>query len=145
MRKTTLAMLFAATLPTLAMAMPQGGPEGFGPGPGKGGPGPRGGEPFAQLDLTHEQRTQVGKLMGEERHQQREITKKYLDKLPAADRKAMEDEIKANHDKAQADVRAVLKPEQQKQFDEMKKKEDQHRAEWAEFQAWKAQQGKKTQ
>ena len=83
--------------------------------------------------------------MGEERHQQREITKKYLDKLPAADRKAMEDEIKANHDKAQTDVRAVLKPEQQKQFDEMKKTQEERRAEWAEFQAWKAQQGKKTQ
>jgi len=140
MRKTITALLFAAALPTVAMAMPQGGPgEGFGPGKGPGfGPGHRGPAPFEQLDLSREQRQQIGKLMGEERHDQREVTQKYLEKLPAADQKAMKDELKAKHDKTQADIRGLLKPDQQKKFDDMKKKQEQRRAEWAEFQAWKA-------
>lgn len=150
MRKTLIALMFATALPTVAMAMPGDGPDkgpGFGPGPG--GPGQmehrRGDGPFGKLDLSREQREQIGKLMGDERHQSREIAEKYLHKLPAADQKAMKDEIEANRTKTQADVRALLKPEQQKVFDEQKKKQDQRRAEWAEFQAWKAQKGQKAQ
>lgn len=153
MRKTLMALMFAAALPTVAMAAPEGGDgPGFGPGPGGpgfGGPGmhhergPRDG--FAKLDLSPEQREKIGQLMGEERHIDREVLHKYLEKLPAADQKAMKDEIAAKHDKARADIRAVLNPTQQKQFDEMKKKQDERRAEWKEFQAWKAQKGQKAQ
>lgn len=144
MRKTLTALLFAAALPTVAMAMPPAGPgEGFDKGPGMG---PRHGPaPFEQLDLDREQRLQIGKLVGEDRHGDREITRKYLEKLPAADQKAMKDEIQARHDKTRADIRALLKPDQQKRFDEMNKEKDQRRAEWAEFQAWKAQKAGKTQ
>jgi hypothetical protein len=88
---------------------------------------------------------QIGKLMGEEREHSREIMDKYVHKLPAADQKALKDEMDANRTKTQADARAVLKPDQQKAFDEMKKKQDERRAEWAEFQAWKAQKGQKAQ
>ena len=143
MRKTLIAMLFAAALPTVAMAMPEGGHggpgAGFGPGHG------RGGAPFAQLDLSPEQRQQIGKLMGEDRRSDREITQRYLEKLPAAEQKAMKDEMKAEHDKVQAEIRGLLKPEQQKKFDDMKHKQEQRRAEWAEFQAWKAEKAKKAQ
>ncbi|EIK93693.1 LTXXQ domain-containing protein [Pseudomonas sp. M47T1] len=151
MRKTLMALMFAAALPTVAMAAPEGGP-GFGPGSdmgGMGGPGmhhergPRDG--FANLDLSPEQRQKIGQLMGEERKVDREVLHKYLEKLPAADQKAMKDEITAKHDKARADIRAVLNPTQQKQFDEMKKKQDARRAEWKEFQAWKAQKDQKAQ
>ncbi|WP_455923832.1 LTXXQ domain protein [Pseudomonas putida] len=149
MRKTLMALMFAAALPTVAMAAPEGGPgPGFGPGP-DGGPGmhhergPRDG--FGKLDLSPEQRQKVGQLMGEERKIDREVLHKYLDKLPAADQKAMKDELAAKHEKARADIRAVLNPTQQKQFDEMKKKEDARRAEWKEFQAWKAQKDQKAQ
>ena len=136
MRKTLIALMFAAALPTVAMAMP-GGEGPMGPRHGGEHHG-RGDAPYSQLDLTREQRQQIGKLMGEERHDQREVTQKYLDKLPAADQKAMKDELKAKHDKTHADIRGLLKPDQQKQFDDMKKKQEQRRAEWAEFQAWKA-------
>ncbi len=149
MRKTLMALMFAAALPTVAMAAPEGGPgPGFGPGP-DGGPGmhhergPRDG--LRQLDLSPEQRQKIGQLMGEERKVDREVLHKYLEKLPAADQKAMHDEMAAKHDKARADIRAVLNPTQQKQFDEMKKKEDARRAEWKEFQAWKAQKDQKAQ
>ncbi|MGY4490100.1 LTXXQ domain protein [Pseudomonas sp. TE3610] len=149
MRKTLMALMFAAALPTVAMAAPEGGPgPGFGPGP-EGGPGmhhergPRDG--FGKLDLSPEQRQKVGQLMGEERKIDREVLHKYLEKLPAADQKAMKDELAAKHEKARADIRAVLNPTQQKQFDEMKKKEDARRAEWKEFQAWKAQKDQKAQ
>ncbi len=154
MRKTLIALMFAVALPTVAMAAmpegpgPMGGPEGHmmgGPGPGADH-GPRGkGGPFRDLDLTREQRLQIDRLMREQMEGRREQVKKYLDKLPAADQKAMQDEKDASRKKTQADIRAVLKPEQQKQFDEMVKKQDQRRAEWREFQAWKAQQPQKAQ
>lgn len=143
MRKTLIALMLAAALPTVAMAMPEAGP-----GPDHGprfSEHHRGGEPFAKLDLTREQRQQIGKLMGQEMKDRRDVTQRYLDKLPAAEQKAMKDELKAKQDKTQADIRALLKPEQQKQFDEMKKEREQRRAEWQQFQAWKAEHGQKAQ
>jgi len=151
MRKTLMALMFAAALPTVAMAAPEGGPggPGFGPGPDFGGPGmhhergPRDG--FGKLDLSPEQREKIGHLMGEERRGDREVLHRYLEKLPAADQKAMKDELAAKREKARADIRAVLNPTQQKQFDEMKKQQEARRAEWKEFQAWKAQKDQKAQ
>ncbi|MCD5996772.1 LTXXQ domain-containing protein [Pseudomonas sp. CDFA 602] len=157
MRKTMIALMFAAALPTVAMAVPQppaGGPDRDAPGmhidrddrgPGPGmhrGPGPG---PLGELDLTREQRQQVERLMREQRHERREISQRYLDKLPAADQKAMRDEIDAKRTKTDSDIRALLKPDQQKQFDEIKKEQDQRRAEWAEFKAWKAEKAAKAQ
>ena len=140
MRKTIAALLFAAALPTVAMAMPEGGPRGE---PGFGGPG--GPHLFKELDLTREQRQKVGKLMGESMKARQDITRKYLDKLPEAERKAMEAEIKASEDKNRANIRALLTPEQQKDFDAEVKKMDERRAERAEFEAWKAQRAQKAQ
>ncbi|AQY68124.1 LTXXQ domain protein [Pseudomonas veronii] len=155
MRKTLIALMFAAALPTVAMAAmpegpgPMGGPEGhmMMGGPGHGGEhGPRGkGGPLSQLDLSKEQREQIGKLMGDQWQARKDLVKKYLDKLPAAEQKAMQDEIAAGKQKTQADIRTVLKPDQQKKFDEIVKKQEQRRAEWKEFQAWKAQQPQKAQ
>ncbi|QCI13896.1 LTXXQ domain protein [Pseudomonas putida] len=138
MRKTLIALMFAAALPTVAMAMPEGGPR-------HDGPHHRGDAPFAQLDLTRDQRQQVGKLMGEQMKAQRDITKRYLDKLPAADQKAMKDEIKASREKTDGQVRALLKPDQQKKFDDLQKERAARQAEWKEFQAWKAEKGGKAQ
>ncbi|MCO7517221.1 Spy/CpxP family protein refolding chaperone [Pseudomonas guariconensis] len=138
MRKTLIALMFAAALPTVAMAMPDGGPR-------HNGPHHRGDAPFAQLDLSREQRQQIGKLMGEQMKQRRDITQRYLDKLPAAEQKALKDELKASHDKTQADIRGLLKPEQQKKFDELQKKRAERKAEWKEFQAWKAEKAGKAQ
>ena len=143
MRKTLIALMFAAALPTVAMAMP-GGEGPMGPRHGGEHHG-RGDAPYSQLDLTREQRQQIGKLMGDQFHARKDLTKKYLDKLPAADQKAMQDEIAAGKQKTQADIRAVLKPDQQKKFDEIVKQQEQRRAEWKEFQAWKAQQPQKAQ
>ncbi|WP_073522980.1 LTXXQ domain protein [Pseudomonas fluorescens] len=152
MRKTLIALMFATALPTVAMAMPEGpGPMG-GPeshmmgGPGHGEHGPRGkGGPLSQLDLSKEQREQIRKLMGDQWHARKDLVKKYLDKLPAADQKAMQDEIAAGKQKTQTDIRAVLKPDQQKKYDEIVKKQAERRAEWKEFQDWKAQQAQKAQ
>ena len=152
MRKTLIALMLAAALPTVAMAMPEGpGPMGgheghMMGGPGHGEHGPRGkGGPFSQLDLSKEQREQIRKLMGDQWHARKDLTQKYLDKLPAADQKAMQDEIAAGKQKTQADIRAVLKPDQQKKYDDIVKKQAERRAEWKEFQAWKAQQAQKAQ
>ena len=98
MRKTMTALLLAMTLPTLAMAAPGGDHRPGGPGPGM----------FHELDLNKDQQRQVHKLMGEQRKNDRELTQRYLDKLPEADKKALESERKASRDKQQSAIRAVL-------------------------------------
>ncbi|MGQ8918235.1 Spy/CpxP family protein refolding chaperone [Pseudomonas lundensis] len=143
MRKTLIALMFAAALPTVAMAMP-GGEGPMGPRHGGEHHG-RGDAPYSQLDLTREQRQQIGKLMGEQMQERKQLVDKYLEKLPAADQKALKDEIAAKHEKTQKDIRALLKPEQQKRFDEMQKQRAERKAEWKEFKDWKAQKDQKAQ
>lgn len=147
MRKTLMALMFAAALPTVAMAMPpEGGPTGGPGGPGFDGPGMHHRKgPLDKLNLTPDQRQQVGKLMADQWRGRSEVNHKYLAKLPAADQKAMKDELDAAHAKTQSDIRALLTPEQQKTFDQMQKDEAQRRADRAEFEAWKAQKAQKTQ
>ena len=145
MRKTLIAALFAAALPTMAMAMPSPGEDGPRPPFAHDG-GPRGDHrgpgPFADLDLNKEQRQAIGKIMGEQAHSRDELTKRYLDKLSDADKKAMHDEIKAKRDATDGKIRALLNPEQQKAFDEKHKQMEARRAEWQEFQVWKASKAK---
>ena len=131
MRKTLTALLLAATLPTLAFAMPMhdGGPRHH----------DRGHSMFKELNLSKEQRQEFRKLMGEQMKTHRDITKRYLDKLPEAEKQAMKKEL----DKARADqhkaLRDLLNPEQQKAFDEHQKTMEARRAEMAEFKGWKAE------
>jgi Spy/CpxP family protein refolding chaperone len=145
MRKTLIALMFAAALPTVAMAMPEGaGPMGPMEGHGHGGQ-MHGKGPYSQLDLSREQRQQIGKIMGEQMRERQHLIDTYLEKLSPADQKALKDEMAAKHQKAEAEVRGLLKPDQQKQFDAIQKKQAERRAEWAEFKAWKAQQPQKAQ
>ena len=138
MRKLMPAVLFAALLPTLTLAATQDSTDITPPPHGKlMDGGPRSGGLLRGLKLTPEQREQVGKLMGEERQQQREIVKSYLDKLPEDQRKALHDQLDGNRDKTRQSIRALLKPDQQKRFDEMEKKREDRAKEWAEFQQWK--------
>ncbi|MCU1716513.1 LTXXQ domain protein [Pseudomonas sp. 5P_3.1_Bac2] len=139
MRKTLTAVLLAMTLPTLAMAMPEDGPRRGGDfGPRHGAEqGPR---PFKDLDLSKEQQREIRKLMGEELKNRHDITQRYLDKLPANEKTAMQDELKAAQAKQQKAIRDLLKPEQQKTFDEQQKKMAERRAEFAAFKAWQAEQ-----
>jgi protein CpxP len=137
MRKTLTAALLALTLPTLAMAMPEGGPRH-----GGGHHGEHGSRMFKELDLSKEQHREIRKLMGEQMKGRHEITQRYLGKLPAAEQKAMQDELKAAKDKQHSALRALLKPEQQKAFDEHQKKMAERRAELAEFKTWKAEKNK---
>lgn len=134
MRKTFTALLLAATLPTLAFAMPDGGPRHHDRDHGM----------FKELNLSKEQRQEFRKLMGEQMKTHGDITKRYLDKLPEAEKQAMKkelDQARANQHKA---LRDLLNPEQQKAFDEHQKKMEARRAEMAEFKAWKAEKDSKT-
>ena len=136
MRKTLTALLLAATRPTLAFAMPMqdGGPRHHDRGPGM----------FKELNLSKEQRQEFRKLMGDQMKTHRDITKRYLDKLPEAEKQAMKkelDQARTNQHKA---LRDLLNPEQQKAFDEHQKKMEARRAEMAEFKAWKAEKDSKT-
>lgn len=135
MRKTLTAVLLALTLPTLAMAMPEGGPRHG------GDHAPR---MFKELDLSKEQHREIRKLMGEQMKSRHEITKRYLEKLPAAEQNAMREELKAARDKQHSAIRALLTPEQQKAFDEHQKKMEERRADRKAFEAWKAEQAKKS-
>jgi periplasmic protein CpxP/Spy len=142
MRKTLTALLLAASLPTLALAMPEDAPCNK---PMHGEHRGHGMRMFKDLDLSAEQREQLGKLMHERKGDPREITQKYLDKLPQADQDALKKELETarlEHDKA---FRAILTPEQQKTFDARKAEMEKHRAERAEFEAWKAEKDKQAQ
>ena len=98
MRKTLIALLFAASLPAIALATPA--------------------EPLLkQLNLSSEQRQDVNKLLGERQEKRREITQRYLAKRPV-DRKAMGDELAAAKTKNDQAIRALLTPEQQKIYDD---------------------------
>lgn len=147
MRKTLTALILASALPTLALAAPFDGPRG--PACDKGPHGEHRGDTgqnlFKSLKLTPEQREQVTKLMRERKDSPRTITKKYLDKLPEADKAALKKELetaRTNHENA---FKAILTPEQLKQFEQQKKDREQRRAEREEFEAWKAQRDKKAQ
>lgn len=146
MRKTLIALLLATSLPTIALAMPESGEHA--PchksmhGEHRAG---HGGKLFKDLNLSAEQREQMGKLMRERRNDPREITQKYLGKLPKADQEAMKKELETarlEHDKA---LRAILTPEQQKTFDTRKAEMDKRRAERQEFNAWKAEKDQQAQ
>lgn len=142
MRKTLTALLLTLTLPTLAMAMPDGGPHH---GDGYGHGGGHGSRMFKDLDLSQEQHREIRKLMGEQMKSRHEITQRYLEKLPAAEQKAMQDELRTAKDKQHSTIRDLLKPEQQKAFDEHQKKMQERRAERAAFNAWKAEQASKVE
>ncbi|MCQ4348719.1 Spy/CpxP family protein refolding chaperone [Pseudomonas stutzeri] len=142
MRKTLTALLLAAALPTLAIAAPGMG-DGHCPHAKRGGG--YHGHMMRGLDLTPEQRQQVGAAMRENMQTQREITQRYLDKLPAADKAAMTKEQEASRAKQQKAIRDTLSPEQQKQFDALQAEREKRRAERAEFEAWKAEREQKTQ
>lgn len=148
MRKTLIALLLASALPTLVQAMPDAGPRepkhcgqnemrGEHPGPGM--------RLFKDLDLSAEQREQMGKLMRERKDGSREITQRYLEKLSETDKQAMHKELESarqEHDKA---IRAILTPEQQKAFDAHKAEMDKRRAEREEFATWKAEKNSKAE
>lgn len=140
MRKTLTALFIAAALPTFAMAAPAANdlPPADGRRPHDGparspawrpdegtGPDPR----TAPADGQTDGRTNEGPprdhpaLPGQ---------------AAGGQAKALKDELKASHEKTQKDIRALLTPEQQKKFDELQKKREQRKAEWAEFQQWKA-------
>ena len=135
MRKTLIALLFAATLPAVAIAMPDGGPQHH---DGKHS-GQQGSHMFGGLDLSREQQRDMRKLMRQQMQSTHEITQRYLDKLPEAERKAMQDELVASKDKTHKEIRGLLDEKQQKQFDEMHKQMEAKRAERAEFLKWKAE------
>ena len=136
MRKSLVALLFAAALPTLAFAMPGGMHDC--PHGGKRAP-----HMFQELDLTKEQQREMRKLMSEQMKQRQAITQRYLDKLPEAERQAMQKDLDASREKTHQSMRALLKPEQQKAFDEGLKKMEEKRAERAEFLKWKAERDQK--
>ncbi|MDP3846144.1 MAG: LTXXQ domain protein [Pseudomonas sp.] len=98
MRKTLIALLFAASLPAVALAAAD---ESL----------PK------QLNLSSEQRQDVNKLLRERQAGRKEITQRYLAKRPV-DRKAMSDELTAAKTKNDQAIRALLTPEQQKIYDD---------------------------
>lgn len=139
MRKTLTALLIAAALPVTALAMPGHAGEhrlGHDAPHHKAVHGKRAGG-FQGMDLTREQRQNIGRILQEERKTHHQIHQRYLDKLPQKEREAMQKAFRDNQDKRQKEIRALLTPEQQKRFDERRKHREQRQAEWKEFQDWK--------
>lgn len=140
MHKTLIALLLAASLPAMAFAADSDMRPYH-----KRGDGHHGSHMMRGLDLTPEQRQKVGEAMREQVRSQHEITQRYLDKLPAADKAAMQKEQEASRTKQQKAIRDVLTPEQQKKFDALQQDMEKRRAERAEFEAWKAERDSKAQ
>src|SRR5690606_36688275 len=144
MRKTLTALLLAASLPTIALAMPNvpcSQPmhgEHHSHAGHRGHRGDRGGRMFQELDLSLEQRQQLNTLMREQRAVPQRITQKYLDKLPQADREAMHKELESARLEPDKGVRGILTAEQQKIHDARKVAMDRRRSERAEFVVLKA-------
>lgn len=135
MRKTLIALFLAAAVPAAAFAMPGEHHHRHG-----GDHGPRF---FKELNLSQEQKQQIHQLSGQQKKSQFEITKRYLDKLPEADKQAMRAEIKAARENQQKAIRDLLTADQKKAFDERKAKAAERHAERQEFLKWKAEQQKK--
>jgi len=159
MRKTLSMLLLAATLPVAAIAAAEQGHPGNCDGPGHPHPygmdgkpgmppmhgmdGKRGMEPMYGLNLTPEQRKAMHKARQQSAQEKREITKRYLDKLPEADKEAMQKDLQASREKAGKAFRDLLTPEQLKQYEERKAERAKRHAEWEEFRKWKAEQAAK--
>jgi Spy/CpxP family protein refolding chaperone len=135
MRKPLVALMFAATLPAVALAMPGAGQHDHG---GKHAP-----HMFQDLDLTREQQRSMRTLMREQMQNTHTTTQRYLDKLPEAERQAMQDELTASKENTHKKIRDLLNPEQQKQFDKIHEQMEAKRAERAEFLKWKAERDQK--
>lgn len=135
MRKTVTALILAAALPSLALAMP--------------GPDHRVGKPHHSpkhaLDLSHEQRSKLMQLKGQSLKDQHALTKRYLEKLPQTERDALRAERQELRSQYALKFRELLNPEQRKTFDEQQKKREERRAQWQEFQTWKAEKAKQAQ
>lgn len=148
MKKLIPTLLFTTSIPLLAMAEP---PAPHNPpmpckmsapahmqAPMKMGPHASGIQ-----NITPEQHEKIRAIMQAQHKKRQDIAKKYLDKLSDAEKKAMRDELNQSREEASKEIRALLTPEQQKTFDENKKKRDDRMKEWQEFQDWKANKAKK--
>lgn len=94
------------------------------------------------LHLSAEQHQQISKIMSERMRTRHDITQKYLNKLSETDRNALNLELKTSKENSDKALRNILTAEQQKQFDDMKQKRENHKQEWTEFQEWKKAQKK---
>jgi hypothetical protein len=143
MRKTLIALMFAAALPTVAMAMPEGGPMG-GPMAARHGGQMHGARQRPVQPTRPEPRTAPADRQADGRADARasQLVEKYLEN---SRRRPESHEGRNGRQPQESRSRRprLLKPDQQKKFDEIQKQQAERRAEWAEFQAWKAQQPQK--
>jgi Spy/CpxP family protein refolding chaperone len=123
MRKTLITLILGCSLPLAAMAAPAEMPGMMGMGGMESG-----GRMFKQLDLSPEQQQQMRSLMRKQMSSRHEIVQRYLDKLPEAERQAMQAELDSSRTKTRDEINALLTPEQQKRFAEMQEKMQKHRS-----------------
>lgn len=143
MRKILMSLLVAAALPTVAFAAPNGDHMN-GMHNGKGhcmmmnSANQNSAKALKELNLSPEQREKLHDARRTQAEKNFEVTQRYLSKLPAADKAAMDKELQALQDQQNKALRDTLTPDQQKRYEELLKQQEQHRAERAEFEAWKA-------
>jgi len=81
------------------------------------------------LGLSREQKKDIHALRGEAMQNRQKIIDKYLGKLPAAEQKAMQDELAENRKQSEQAIRSKLNAEQQKKFDQMQEQKQARRSE----------------
>lgn len=90
------------------------------------------------LDLSAVQRDAMRDAMRDYMQRERDRVQTYLDKLPAAEKQAMQKDAEASLAERDKAIEAVLKPEQLKRYQEMRAEREKRHAERLEFEAWKA-------
>lgn len=90
------------------------------------------------MDLSAEQRDAMRDAMRDYMQRERDRVQTYLDKLPAAEKAAMQKDAEASIATRDKAIEAVLKPEQLERFQQMRAERAKRHAERMEFEAWKA-------
>ena len=133
MRKTLITTLLIAALPLSAMAVPTHQEQGRHPAHVSQHHAPG-------VELSREQRKAMAELHQQAAKAKREIHQRYLDKLPANERTAMDNELKAATDKRDQAFKALLTPEQQQAFSEAQERREKQRSDYQAFKKWQAEQ-----
>ena len=94
------------------------------------------------LNLSEEKEIAINTIRFNQQRDRFHLTTKYIAQLPAEVQAKMAEEMAAIDEAGDAEIMKVLSPEERAEHAKLKAQQEAHAALWAEFEAWKKQQGK---
>lgn len=94
------------------------------------------------LNLSEEKEIAINTIRFDQQRDRFHLTNKYIAQLPADVQAKMAEEMAAIDAAGDAMIQSVLSPEERAEHAKLKAEHEAHAALWAEFEAWKKQQGK---